>query len=201
QPRQFVIAARFDQARDRALIADSVIKVPAPRRAALEDERRVKLVRTGIDPPPQRLPARLAKSGFEQRTVFQNPHVPAKIAEQLLDTLPQALANDGVEALPVVIDDPPAIAQALLPAFEYAFENVAFVEFGVANQRHHAALRPVETPAVGAHVILHERGKQRLRHTQTDRAGGEIDVVGILGARRIGLRAVIAAEIFELLPG
>ena len=59
----------------------------------------------------------------------------------------------------------------------------------------------VEAPAVGAHVILHQRREQRLRHAEAHRAGGEIDVVGILGARRIGLRALVAAKIFELFAG
>jgi hypothetical protein len=40
-----------------------------------------------------------------------------------------------------------------------------------------------------------------LRDTETDRAGGEIDIVGVLGARRIGLRAPKAAEIFQLVAG
>ena len=56
-------------------------------------------------------------------------------------------------------------------------------------------------PAVRAHVVLHQRREQRLRDAEADRAGGEIDVVGVLGARRIGLRALVAAEVLELLAG
>ena len=52
-----------------------------------------------------------------------------------------------------------------------------------------------------AHVILHQRGEQRLRHAQADRAGGEIHVVGILGARGIALRALVAAEGLQPLLG
>jgi len=59
--------------------------------------------------------------------------------------------------LPVVIDDPPTVPQALLPAFEQALKYVALVQFGIADQRDHAAFGPVEPPAVGAHVILHQR--------------------------------------------
>ena len=53
---------------------------------------------------------------------------------------------------------------------------------------------------MGAHIILHQRGEQRLRHAQAHRAGGEIDVLAVLGARRIALRAFVAAEVLELLP-
>ena len=206
QPRQLIVAALFDQPRHRPLVADLVIETLAPRRAALEHQRGIKLVRTAIDPLAQHLAARLGKGGLLQRAVFEHHDVPAEIAEQILVTLPQPFAHHGVEALPVVIDDPPAIAQALLPAFEDGLENIALVELGVAKQRDHAAFRPrlsisYLAPAVGAHVILRQRREQRLRHAQAHRAGGEIDVVGILGARRIGLRALVAAKIFELLRG
>ena len=48
-------------------------------------------------------------------------------------------------------------------------------------------------------VVLHQRGEQRLRNAEADRAGGEVDIVDILGARGIGLRALEAAEVLELL--
>ena len=65
-----------------------------------------------------------------------------------------------------------------------------------------ATMRPSgrsEPPAVRAHIVLHQRGEQRLRHAKPDRAGREIDVVGVLGARGIGLRALVAAKVLELL--
>jgi hypothetical protein len=48
-------------------------------------------------------------------------------------------------------------------------------------------------------VVLHQRGKQRLRDAEADGAGGEIDVVDILGARGIGLRALEPAKVLQLL--
>ena len=149
QPRQLVVAARFDQPRHRALIADLVEQALAPRRAALEHQRRIKLVRAVIDPLPQHLAARLGEGRLLQRAVFEHDDVPAEIAEQIFVALPQALAHHGVEALPVVVDDPPAIAQALLPAFEDRLENIALVELGVAEKRDHAAFRPARVPSHG----------------------------------------------------
>ena len=81
------------------------------------------------------------------------------------------------------------------------FEDVAFVEFGVADQRDHAAFGALDAPAVGAHVVLNQRGEQCLRDAKPDRAGGEVDIVGVLGARRIALRALVAAEVFQLVAG
>ena len=157
QAGQLIVAAGFNEPRHRALVADLVEQALAPRRAALEHQRRIKLVRAVIDPLPQHFAARLGKGGLLQRAVFENDNVPAEIAEQILVALPQTLAHHGVEALPVIVDDPPAIAQALLPAFEDRLENIALVELGVAEKRDHAAFRPLQSPAMGAHIILGER--------------------------------------------
>ena len=169
QRRDRVVAARLDQRRHRPLVADLVEKPLAPSRAALKHQRRIELVRAAIDPLPQRFAARLGEGLLLQRAVFEHHDVPAEIAEQVFVALPEALAHHGIEALPVVIDDPPAIAQALLPAFQHGLENIALVELGVAKQRDHAALRTrlavnCSTPAVGAHVILRQRREQSLRH-------------------------------------
>jgi hypothetical protein len=197
QRRQCVVGAFLDQPADVALVADLVVEPLAPGGAAGEHQRRVELVRTLVDPLPQPLAAGLLEGGLLQRAVFDDHHVPAEIPEQLLVALPQSFAHDGVETLPVVVDDPPAIAQTLLPAFEQRFEDVALVEFSVADQRDHAPFGPAQTPGMRAHIVLHQRGEQSLRHTQADRTGGEIDVVGILGARGIALRTLVAAECFE----
>ncbi len=199
QPGKLGVRARLDQPRDVALVADLVVETLAPGRAALEHQRRVELVRATVDPLPQLLAARLLERRLQQRAVLEDHHVPAEAAEQRFVARPQALADHRVEALAIVVDDPPAIAQALLPAFEDGLEDVALVELGVADERDHAAFRLVLAPAVRAHIVLHERGEQRLRDAQADRAGGEIDVVHVLGARGIALRALVAAEIFQLL--
>ena len=106
----------------------------------------------------------MAERLFQQRAVFKDDHVPTKRLKQLLITRPQALADDSIETLAIVVDNPPAIAQPLLPTFENSFEDVAFVEFGIADERDHARFRPFQSPAVGADIVLHERREQRLRH-------------------------------------
>ena len=158
------VGARLDQPFDWVLIADLVEEALAPSGAALKHQRGVELVGTIVDPAAQRFATRLAERLFQQRAVFEDDHVPTKRLKQLLITRPQALADDSIETLTVVVDNPPAIAQALLPAFENSFEDVAFVEFGIADERDHARFRPFQSPAVGADIVLHERREQRLRH-------------------------------------
>src|SRR3546814_2327202 len=55
----------------------------------------------------------------------------------------QAVANDGVQALAVVVDHPPDVADVVLPAFQKGLVDVALVQFRVADKRDHAALLPV----------------------------------------------------------
>src|SRR5262249_34550983 len=161
-------------------VADPVGGALAPGGPALEHERGGGLVRTIVDPLAQSLSASLAEGLLQQRAVFENDDVPAEGFEQRLIARPQPLADHRVEALAVIVDDPPAIAQALLPTLEDCLEDVAFVELGVADERDHAAFRLLQTPAMGATVSLPARGEQRLRPAQAHRAGGKVDVVRIL---------------------
>ncbi len=201
QRQQFIIAAFFDQFRHSPLIADVVEEMFAECGPTLKAQGCVHLVRAAIDPFAQRLAARLGERRLHQLAVFHDHHIPAEIAEHGLELFPKSFADHRIKTLAVVVDHPPGIAQTLLPAFQQRLEDVAFVEFGVANQRDHAAFRPILHPAVRLDVILHQRREQRLRHAEADRAGGEIHVVDVLGARGIGLRTLEAAEILQLVAG
>src|SRR5262249_56285199 len=100
----------------------------APGGAALEDERGVELVRTIVDPLAQALSASLAEGLLQQRAVFENDDVPAEGFEQRLIARPQPLADHRVEALAVGVDDPPAIAPALLPALQTLLRASDFID-------------------------------------------------------------------------
>ena len=89
--------------------------------------------------------------------------------------------HHGVEALAVVVDDPPAVAQALLPAFDQSFVDIAFVEFRVAQQSDHAAFGAIFDQTVGFHIVLNQRREDRLGDAEPDRACREVDVLGVLG--------------------
>ena len=201
QRQQFVIAAPVDQLRHLPLIADVVLQMLAEGRPTLEAQRRIHLVRAIIDPAPQGLAAGLGERRLHQAAVFHDHDLPAEIAEHGFELRPQPFAHDGIEALAVVIDHPPGAAQAVLPALQQRLEDVALVHLGIADQRDHPPLGAILHPAMRGHVILHQRGEQGLRDAEADRACGEIDVVGILGTRRIGLRALVAAKVFQLLAG
>ena len=129
----------------------------------------------------------------------QDDDIPAEIAEDALEFRPEALAHDSIEALTVIIDDPPSVAKPMLPAFEQRFKNIAFVHLGVAEKRDHPPFRLVYAEPLGTEVILHKRGEQGLRDAETDRARGEVHVVGVFGARGVGLRALKAAEVLEVI--
>ena len=198
QGRQFVIGAAVEQGCHLALVSQLVAQPGAPGRAAAERQRGVELIGASLDPIAQPLAARLGKRGLLQAAVAQHHNVPAEVAEHALKLGPQALADDGIQALAVVVHHPPGVAEAVLPALQQRLEDVALVHLAVADQCDHAALRPVQAPAVCPRVVLRQGGEQRLRHAQADGAGGEVHVVHVLGARRVGLRAAEAAERLQL---
>ena len=183
------------------MVADLVIEALAEGGAALEAERGIEKVRAGVDPGAQLFATGFGEGGLHCLAVLQDDDVPAEIAEHGFELFPQALGHDGIEALAVVVDDPPGVAQTLLPALDQGFVDVAFVHFGIADEGDHSAFwaaSVVFAEAVRGDVILGEGRKDRLRRAEADGARREIDVVGVLGARGIGLRAAESAEGFEL---
>ena len=149
-----VVGTPIEQRRQRTLVADIVHQPLAPRRAALEGQRRIELVRAAVDPVLQPLPTRLGEGRLLQRAVFQPHHLPAERLENRLDPLPQPLAHHPVERLPVIVDHPPAIAQVVLPALLQALIDVALVQLGIADQRDHPAERGIFHPAACGQIVL-----------------------------------------------
>ena len=194
---KFSIAALFNQ--PVSLCGQFQKHALAKGSSALKTKRGVKLVGAGIDPVSQRLATVLVERSLHQLAVFEDHDVPAKIAEHRVELLPKSLPHNGVQRLAIIIDDPPGVAQTLFPAVDQGLVNIALVKFGVADQGDHFAFPPAFHPAMGEHVILHDRRKQRLRDPKADGAGGEVHVVSVLGARGIGLRSAKAAEILKLL--
>ena len=192
----------LEDAADAGILVEIARQRLAPAGAALEHQRRVERVGAGVDPLAQMRAVGLREGGLQQLAVFQRDDPPADQLEHLRDPAEQPVVHHAVEALAIVVDHPPQVPDVVLPAFEQRLEDVALVEFGVADQRHHASRGPLAVAQVlQPHIVLHDRREQRHGDAQADRAGREIDVVDVLGARRIGLRAAQCAEAFELFAG
>jgi hypothetical protein len=89
----------------------------------------------------------------------------------------------------------------VFPALEHGLEDVALVELGVAHDRDHAPGGQI----VGGHVlepdvILGQRGESGHCNAEADRSGREVDVIAVLGPRRIGLGAAEGPESFQHIP-
>src|SRR3546814_5483054 len=127
---------------------------------------------------------------------------PAHGLEQPVDLPEQAVSDDRVQALTVVVDHPPDVADVVLPALQKRLVDVALVQLRVADKRDHTALPPVLAgPALEADIVLGQRREAGDRRAEPDGAGGEIDIVRVLGARGIGLRAAERPEPLQLLTG
>ena len=202
QVLEAVVVVAGEQRLHSRHMADVAREAGPPGGASLEGERAVELVRAVVDPLPQRSAAELREGGLLAVAVFQDHHLPAHRLEEILDLLEQAVRDHAVQALAVVVDDPPEVAHVVLPAFEQRLEDVALVELRVAHDGDHAAGRArLGRELVEAHVVLHHRGEQRHADAEADRAGGDVHVVAVLGPRRIALRTAQRAEVLQLGPG
>ena len=87
--------------------------------------------------------------GLQLLAVAQLDHAPAAASEDLVEPLEHAVGAGRVEALAVVVDDPPQVADVVLGALDDRFVDIALVELGVADQRDEAAAVALVEPAVG----------------------------------------------------
>ena len=202
QPGERVVVMLGQDVADHVEMAEVAAEALAPGSTTLEGDRGVEVVRTVVDPLAERIAARPREGRLQQLAVFQRHDPPADGAEEILDLLEQPLGHHPVETLAVVVDHPPDVAHIVLPALEQGLEDVALVELGVADDRDHPALAlAVRQELALVQKVLRERGEQRHRGAEPDRARREIDAIGVLGARRVGLGAAEGAKTLQLVLG
>src|SRR4029079_6034293 len=131
--------------------------------------------------------------------VAQLDDTPAAAPENLVEALEHPVGAGRVEALAVVVDDPPQVADVVLGALDDRLVDIAFVELGVADQRNEAAAVGLVDRAVRAQIILDQAGEERDCDAEPDRSGRKVDRDPVLGPARIALGAAEAAEIFQRL--
>ncbi len=98
------------------------------------NQRLVFLVRHGVDPRPQCLTVRTAHRRFERCTVLGFEYGPASPGEQPLQPGRLDPRNHPVETLPVEVDDPDDVAEALDGFFSHRLPDITFIELGIAHQ-------------------------------------------------------------------
>src|SRR5439155_12308603 len=149
------------------------------------------------DPAPERFAARLAERRLEQLAMLQRLDPPAAAREDLVEAAEHAVGGRRVEALAVVVDDPPQVADVVLGALDQRLIDIALVELCVAEQSDEPAALLLVHPAVGGEVILDEAGEERDCDSEAYRARREIDRDAVLGAARVRLCAADAAEVLQ----
>ena len=157
QPPERVVVVLVEQGAYAAGVAEVAQQLLAPRRAALVGQGRVARVLRRVDPLPQRVAARPLEGGGQQAAVLENLHPPVEVAEDGLEPIREALHHHRVETLAVVVDDPPDVADIVLPRFHQRLEDVALVELGVARDGDHAARGLLLSELLEPHVVLDER--------------------------------------------
>ena len=181
---------------DVRLAAEVARQLPTPSPAALKGERRIEGVRTLVDPALQRLAAWTRERLAHALAVLEGDHPPARRTERAVDPAEEAVGDHSVQALPVVVDDPPALSDIVLPPFHEGLVHVALVELGVSDDGDHASRRG-RMADVTLQVGLNERGEHGHARPETHRSGGDVHLVRVLGPRRIALRPSETAEVLD----
>jgi|GEM_PF-3753607 len=199
---QLVVIHRGDQVAAGG-IGEIGQQLLAPGVTTLEGQSGKQVVVAFIEPVEDRFAAGTMAQGLQLLAVFHGDDAPAHILEGRDQLVGERGGDHRIQALAVIVDDPPGIAEVMLPAFDQGLIDIALVELGIAGQRHHAAGRPGvltarPAPVMGMDVVLHQAGERGHGDAEPDRAGGEIDVIGILGTRGIGLRPAQSPEAFQL---
>ena len=199
QPRQRFVVVSGDQL-ERGLVAGEIMRQPRPPcRPALVGQRGEIGVGALVDPALDRLAPGPGEGLALQPAVLERDHAPSAARENLVEILEHAVGRGRVEALAVIVDDPPAIADVVLVALDQALVDIALVQFGIADQRHEPPAVGLGHLAVRGEIILDQAGEGGDRHPKPDRPGREIDRDSVLGPARIALHPAEAAEVLQLL--
>ena len=201
QQGQLGVVIGRDQGQGRLVGGQVGVQPLAPRRPALIGQGREQVVGRVLDPGLQGRAAGLGEGQALALGPLQRHHLPAGGLEDFAIAGEHAVRGGGVQALAVVVDDPPGVAHVVFAGLDQGLVDVALVQFGVAEQRDHPAHRLRIDRAARGQIVLGQRGEGGHRHAQADRAGREIDVVLVLGPRRIGLRPAQGAEALQLVQG
>ena len=128
-----------------------------------------------------------SKSSRRKRPYLTSDRLPAGGLEHRLDPPGGDVGDDPVERLPVEVDHPHQLAERRDHRVDQRLPDRPLVELGVAEQGDLAAgprrLEVVDDVAVG------DRAPDRRGGADADRAGGEVDRVGVLGPARVALQA------------
>src|SRR5271154_5766222 len=102
-------------ARDRPKIRFQAL---APGTTTSINQGRIETVWAPVDPLQQGIAAFTCESALEPLSVFQNYNIPSQRFEDFLDPMVTAVLDHPVQALAVVINNPPYVAETVLPALE-----------------------------------------------------------------------------------
>ena len=189
EQRAEVVAAEVAERRQQRRVVEP---------AGVDLQPRAQLVRRGAQQPLVLLVRHQVDAlaqpgpGGQLRPVLDHHAVPARRLEHRLQPPGGDVRDHAVERLPVEVDDPHDLAELAHHRVGDRLPARALVELGVADQRDLAAADgDVEVPG---DVAVGERAPHRRRRAEPDRAGGVVDGIRVLRARRIGLQAAELAQ-------
>ena len=126
----------------------------------MENKCGIERIWTGVDPFPKDHSSGFCEGLFQKSSVFKRQHPPSHHSEKLVDLAKEPVGDHCIETLAVVIDNPPSIAQFVLPAFVKCFVDITFIEFGVPNEGNHTSFWGISfAKGFQSHIVLNQAGK------------------------------------------
>ena len=209
EQRAEVVPGQVSDQRGELVVGDAGAEILDGRGSAIQEalahggrlqaeQRLIVLVRHRVDPVAEAVAAWLAERRLERAAVLGLHDVPAGRAQLLLPLRDPDTGHHPVQRLPVHVDDPQHVAQAVGGWVGDCLPDVPLIEFGVTDDRDEPAARPGAEMRV--HVAAGRGGEQRRGRAEADRAGGEVDAVGVLGPARVGLQPAERAQRGQIGP-
>ena len=176
-----------------------------PRGVRGEAQERVVLeVHYRLETLPQPLAARPREARRAPAAVAEPDHAPSEGTEQPLELAAPPVADHAVEALPVQVDHDDVTAQVGHRLLGPGLPHAPLVQLRVPDQRDVAGAAG-SAVAGGAEVVrevaIHQGREGGRDGAQAHRAGREVEPAGVLGAARIGLKAVEGPVRLQALGG
>ena len=157
----------------------------------------VLLVRHLVDAAPEVLAARALEQRLEPAPVLDGEHLPAGRLEHPGEAAEGDVRHHPVERLAVQVHHPQHLAEPRHPRVRDRLPDGALVELRVAQQRDLAPARR-RLEAVVLEVAARDRGPDRRRRADADRARRVVDRVRVLRPARIALEAAEGAQRLEV---
>ena len=136
----------------------------APGSPALIAQRRIEGVGAIIDPFLQARATGPGKCLALTLAIFEGQNLPARRLEDVVEAVKHAFGGRRIQALTIIVHDPPAIADVVLVALDQGLIDIALIKLCISHEGDEPARVFLGELTPTKEHVLHQRGKGRDCH-------------------------------------